>query len=90
MKGHFITFYHGVMSGRILLPMMMTANFFLDTVGEMGERFELGIYAYVLLDNHYHLLFRTHRANLCRCMQWFGATHTKRFNLLHNRNSHLF
>ena len=40
---------------------------FLDTVGEMGERFELGIYAYVLLDNHYHLLFRTHRANLCRC-----------------------
>jgi len=41
---------------------------FLDTVGEMGERFELGIYAYVLLDNHYHLLFRTHRANLCRCM----------------------
>jgi len=25
---------------------------FLDTVGEMGERFELCIYAYVLLDNH--------------------------------------
>ena len=63
---------------------------FLATVGEMGERFEIDIYAYVLMDNHYHLLFRTHRANLCRGMQWFGATYTKRFNLHHNRSGHLF
>ena len=39
---------------------------FLNTVGEMGERFEVDIFAYVLMDNHYHLLFRTNRANLCR------------------------
>ena len=38
-------------------------NLFLNTVGEMGERFEIEIFAYVLLDNHYHLLFRTNRAN---------------------------
>jgi putative transposase len=35
---------------------------FLNTVGEMGERFEIDIFAYVLMDNH--LLFRTNRANL--------------------------
>jgi putative transposase len=35
-------------------------------------------------------LFRTNRANLCRSMQWFGATYTKRFNLRHNRSDHLF
>jgi REP element-mobilizing transposase RayT len=63
---------------------------FLDTVSEMGERFEIDIFAYVLMDNHYHLLFRTNRANLCRSMQWFGATYTKRFNLRHNRRGHLF
>ena len=63
---------------------------FLGTVGEMGERFALDIFAYVLMDNHYHLLFRTNRANLCRSMQWFGATYTKRFNLRHNRSGHLF
>ena len=63
---------------------------FLATVGEMGERFEIDIFAYVLMDNHYHLLFRTNRANLCRSMQWFGATYTKRFNLRHNRSGHLF
>ena len=63
---------------------------FLATVGEMGERFEIAIFAYVLMDNHYHLLFRTNRANLCRSMQWFGASYTKRFNLRHNRSGHLF
>ncbi len=63
---------------------------FLTTVGDMSERFEIDIFAYVLMDNHYHLLFRTKRANLCRSMQWFGATYTKRFNLRHNRSGHLF
>ena len=65
-------------------------NLFLNTLGEMGERFEIDIFAYVLMDNHYHLLFRTNRANLCRNMQWFGATYTKRFNLRHSRSGHLF
>ena len=63
---------------------------FLTTVGDMSERFGIDIFAYVLMDNHYHLLFRTKRANLCRSMQWFGATYTKRFNLRHNRSGHLF
>ena len=63
---------------------------FLDTCSEMSERFEIDLFSYVLMDNHYHLLFRTNRANLCRSMQWFGATYTKRFNLRHNRSGHLF
>jgi REP element-mobilizing transposase RayT len=63
---------------------------FLATVGEMAERFEIDLYVYVLMDNHYHLVFRTNRANLCRSMQWFGATYTKRFNLRYNRSGHLF
>jgi REP element-mobilizing transposase RayT len=63
---------------------------FLTTAAEMAERFEIDIFAYVLMDNHYHLLFRTNSANLCRSMQWFGATYTKRFNLRHDRSGHLF
>ena len=63
---------------------------FLATAGEMAQRFEIDLFAYVLMDNHYHLLLRTNRANLCRSMQWFGATYTKRFNLRHNRSGHLF
>ena len=56
----------------------------------MIERFEIDLFAYVLMDNHYHLLFRTNRKNLCRSMQWFGATYTKRFNLRNHRVGHLF
>jgi REP-associated tyrosine transposase len=65
-------------------------NMFLDTVGEMSQRFEVDICAYVLMDNHYHLLMRARRANLSRSMQWLGATYTKRFNLRNSRSGHLF
>ena len=50
---------------------------FLDTVGEMSERYEIDIFAYVLMDNHYHLLARTRQANLKKAMQWFGTTYGK-------------
>jgi putative transposase len=65
-------------------------NLFLDSIGEMSQRFEVDICAYVLMDNHYHLLIRTRRANLSKSMQWLGATYTKRFNLRHFRSGHLF
>ena len=63
---------------------------FLDTVAELSERFAVDIFAYVLMDNHYHLLLKTKRANLSKAMQWFGTTYTRRFNNRHNRSGHLF
>ena len=63
---------------------------FLDSLEELAERFEIDIVAYVLMDNHYHLLLCTQRANLSKSMQWFGATYTKRINVKHNRSGHLF
>jgi len=65
-------------------------HMFLDTVGDMAERFEIDIFAYVLMDNHYHLLVRTQRANLTKAMHWFGVTYTTRFNYRHSRSGHLF
>ena len=53
----------------------------LATAGEKAEQFEIDLFAYDLMDNHHHFLFRTNRANLSRSMQSFGATCTKRFNL---------
>jgi len=63
---------------------------FLDSLEELAERFKIDILAYVLMDNHYHLLLRTQRGNLSKSMQWFGATYTKRINVKHNRSGHLF
>ena len=63
---------------------------FLRTLGQMSERFDVDIFVYVLMGNHYHLLLRTNKANLSKSMQWLGTTYTTRFNLRHARNGHLF
>ena len=63
---------------------------FLETIGEMSERYKTDIFAYVLMGNHYHLLLRTNRANLSKAMQWLGVTYTRRFNTRHFRSGHLF
>ena len=63
---------------------------FLNVIGEMSERFEISIFAYVLMTNHYHILIRTQRANLSKAMQWLGVTYTRRFNNRHSRSGHLF
>ncbi len=51
---------------------------------------DIDIYAYVLMDNHYHLILKTNHDNLSKSMQWFGATYTRRFNIKHKRTGHLF
>ncbi len=63
---------------------------FMDSLGEMSVRFDINIFAYVLMNNHYHILLRTNRANLSKGMQWLGATYTRRFNNRHMRSGHLF
>ena len=65
-------------------------SLFVDILGKMCDRHAVQVYAYVLMDNHYHLLLRTTRANLSKAMQWLGVTYTRRFNLRHARNGHLF
>lgn len=65
-------------------------HLFLKTIGEMSERFEVDVFAYTLMGNHYHLLLRTNHANLSKSMQWSGLAYTRRFNLLHSRSGHLF
>jgi REP element-mobilizing transposase RayT len=63
---------------------------FLNILGSMSERFDIDIYAYVLMNNHYHLLVKTNKANLSRSLQWLGTTYTGRFNRRHDRRGHLF
>ena len=39
---------------------------FLETLGKMSDRFEIEVYAYVLMDNHYHLLLKTNKPNISK------------------------
>lgn len=85
--------YHVLSRGNEQGPIVLADDdriLFLKTLGEMSERFQVDVCAYVLMDNHYHLLLRTNRDNLSKSMQWFGATYTKRFNIRHSRSGHLF
>lgn len=63
---------------------------FLDRVAEWVERFGVVLHAYVLMDNHYHLLVGTPQANLSSAMQWLGVSYTMGFNRRHRRVGHLF
>ena len=63
---------------------------FLETLGNMSDRFEIEVYAYVLMGNHYHLLLKTNKPNISKSMQWFGTTYTRKYNIRHKRNGHLF
>ena len=65
-------------------------HLFLGLLEELSERFDVEIYAYVLMNNHYHLLIKTIAANLSKAMQWFGTSFTRKFNLNNHTSGHLF
>ena len=65
---------------------------FLDTIGQMSERFDKDIFAYVLMDNHITLSFSASYTQ-SQCIQKYamvGTTYTRRFNLAHFQIGHLF
>ena len=63
---------------------------FLDLLGLVSERFTIEFWAYVLMDNHYHLVLRTAEANLSQAMHWLGVSYSVWHNRRHGRAGHLF
>ena len=63
---------------------------FLATAGEMVERFAIDLFAYVLMDNHYHLLLETPSGNLSQIMRHINGAYTTYFNAKRARAGHLF
>ena len=48
------------------------------------------MFSWVLMSNHYHLVFKTPEANLVAGMKWLQNTWTKRFNARHRLWGHVF
>jgi REP element-mobilizing transposase RayT len=63
---------------------------FLEIVSEAADRFDLEVFAFCLMSNHYHLFFRTPLANLCQAMHWIDTVYTIRYNRRHSQSGHLF
>ena len=53
---------------------------FLTLLGRCYDLYELEIYAYALMPNHYHLLVRTPRGNLSRAMRHLDGVYTQKIN----------
>ena len=63
---------------------------FLELLGEMVARFRLRCHAFVLMENHYHLLLELTEPNLSRALQWLNLSYSLWFNRRHDRSGHLF
>ena len=62
---------------------------FCELLGEMAGRFRVRIHAYVLMDNHYHLLARTGEPNLSHA-RWLNVTCAVKFNGAHRCHGTVF
>ena len=62
---------------------------FCELLGETVEVFRWRLHAYVLMDNHFHLVVETPEPNLGRGMQWLTASYSLWFNRRHQRAGHL-
>ena len=58
--------------------------------GEACEKTGWRIHAWVMMNNHYHLLLDTPEANLVAGMKWLQGTYTQRYNSRHEIFGHLF
>ncbi|OGW36497.1 MAG: hypothetical protein A2Y97_14045 [Nitrospirae bacterium RBG_13_39_12] len=63
---------------------------FLEILKRTKERYGYHLHAYVLMDNHYHLMVETPKANISQTMQNINTSYTVYINKKHRRSGHLF
>lgn len=63
---------------------------FLAILANSSNLYGAEVHAYVLMDNHFHLVVMTHEANLSKFMQRFNTSYTVYFNRRHRRSGHLY
>jgi len=56
---------------------------FLYKLKETKEKYNLKIFSYCLMENHYHLLIRTPKSNLTKAMHYLNASYTNWFKSKH-------
>jgi putative transposase len=63
---------------------------FCNLLAELVGRFQVRLHAFVLMDNHYHLIIELTEPNLSRTGQWLNVSYSVWFNRRHARSGHLF
>lgn len=63
---------------------------FLDRLAESVKEYDVRLYLFCLMANHFHLMLETPGGNLSRFMQKLTTSYSIYFNLRHGRHGHLF
>jgi REP-associated tyrosine transposase len=63
---------------------------FLEILTKSSRIYNIKIFSYVLMENHFHLLIETPLGNLGEFMRHFNITYTGYYNRRHNRVGHLY
>lgn len=63
---------------------------FLEILSQSIEIYNIRLYSYILMSNHFHLLIETPLGNLGEFMRHFNITYTSYFNRRHKRVGHLY
>jgi REP element-mobilizing transposase RayT len=63
---------------------------FLELLEGMVGRYGIVLHAYVLMEDHYHLLIETPHANASRALQWLNVSYAAWFNARHDGCGPLF
>ena len=63
---------------------------FLKRLGEAVKKGECSVYAWVLMDNHVHILFKSGRQGISTVMRKVLTWYAQYFNRRHRRRGHLF
>ena len=67
-----------------------TFDCFLGLLKDIKVQFDVDIFAYCLMKNHYHIFLRTKRPNLDEVMKYFGENYAKYINYVTNGNGSVF
>lgn len=84
--------YHVTARGNARQPIFLDdrdRHRFVDLLAEEVEQQRWLLYAWCLMDNHYHLLFETPEPNLVAGMRRLNQVYTQGFNRRHNRVGHV-
>jgi REP element-mobilizing transposase RayT len=65
-------------------------SMFLDKLKTSLGIYQVQVHAYVLMNNHFHMIVETPKGNLSEFMRHFNISYTAAFNRRHNRVGHLY
>lgn len=86
-------FYHVTSRGNERKPIVVDdadRQLFVRVLADTVEQYRVRCYAWVLMDNHYHLVLETPRANLSDAIRHLNGVYAGAFNARHERVGHLF